>query len=257
MERNSLRVKLERRETVVGTMITTFAEPDCARVMAEARLDYTFIDSEHTPFGMETIASLCDAARRFGLPPIVRVPNTEYHLMARRLDAGALGLMIPRVESAGQVERIVQSVYYPPVGVRGCAPRAVMMDYESVALPEFLQWSNENIVIVIQIESQEGLDRLDEILSVEGTHVALIGPTDMSVSLGVPGDMKSPKLWAAIEQVVAACERHGQAAGIHAGATEMTVECAKRGMRFLTCTSDGGLLARGARDMLASIRNAL
>ncbi|MFQ6096239.1 MAG: HpcH/HpaI aldolase/citrate lyase family protein [Armatimonadota bacterium] len=257
MKPNPLRLKLERKDVVVGTMITTFGEADCARIIAGAQMDFTFIDSEHTPFGIETLARLCDAARRFDVAPLVRVPNTEYHLMARRLDAGALGLMVPRVESAEQVGRIVESVYYPPRGQRGCAPRPAMMDYEPASLADFIQWSNDNIVIVIQIETQRGLDRLDQILSIEGTHVALVGPADMSISLGVPGDMGSPKLWHAIDQVVAACDRHGKVAGIHAGSPEMAVECAKRGMRFLTCSSDGGLLAVGARATAGAIRGAL
>jgi 2-keto-3-deoxy-L-rhamnonate aldolase RhmA len=212
------------------------------------------IDQEHGQYDIHEVHRLCVASRRFGLAPIVRVPDTRYHLIARALDAGALGLMIPRVESRQQAEEAVSCAYYPPMGRRGCAMRPVLTDYEPMGVADYLPRANSEIIIIAQIESIKALENLDDIVSVEGIHVALIGPNDMCISHGIPGQFSSQELMDAIDAVVAACERHGRCAALHGGTLELLGECAKRGMHVLTYSSDSGLLAAGARAGVAGVK---
>jgi len=248
------KAKLAAGERIIGTMVTESHHPDVARALAGAGLDFMFIDTEHCPYDMETVHTLCQAARRWGIDPIVRVPDTAYHLMCRPLDAGAVGLMVPRVETREQAQEIAECVFFPPRGRRGCAMRPVTMDYQPMPVADYVQAANEQLVLVIQIESQRALDHLDDILRVEGPDVALVGPCDLSISLGVPGQSGHPKMLAALDQVAGACERHGLAAGIHAGDLATLGEAAARGFRWLTFSSDGGFLAAGARTALEQIQ---
>ncbi len=247
--------KLRHGERLIGTMITEARHPDVTRALASAGLDFVFIDTEHCPYDLETVHTLCREARRWGLEPVVRVADSEYDLLCKTLDAGASGLMVPRVESREQVEHIVECVFYPPHGRRGCAMRPVTMDFESMSVADYIRAANENLILVIQIESRQALDNLDEMLSVEGPDVALIGPCDLSISLGIAGQMQHESLLAALDQVAAACQRHGVTAGIHAPSLELLSEAVRRGFHWLTYSSDGGLLAAGARAAREQIQS--
>jgi len=121
MRPNALRERLRQGKPVYGTMIQAVPLPAIGQIMALAGCDFLFFDMEHGPFNMETIATMVQVARLAGVTPLVRVPNDEYHLMVRPLDAGAQGIMIPRVETKAQVERIVESALFPPKGKRGCS----------------------------------------------------------------------------------------------------------------------------------------
>lgn len=254
MNRGQLRDKIESRQHVIGTMMTECYSAGVPRVLADAGFDFMIIDQEHGQYDIEPVHRLCVASRRFGLAPIVRVPDTQYHLISRPLDAGALGLMIPRVESREQAEEAVSCAYFPPVGRRGSAMRPILTDYEPTGVADYLPMANSEIVIIAQIESQRALDNLDEILSVDGIHVALIGPNDLCISLGIPAQFSSQELMDSIDAVVAACERHGRCAALHGATLELLGECANRGMRMLTYSSDSGLLGMGARDAVPNVR---
>ncbi|MGD8239749.1 MAG: aldolase/citrate lyase family protein [Armatimonadota bacterium] len=254
MDTSALRRKLDNRECVVGTMMTECYSDAVPRMLADAGFDFMIIDQEHGQYDIEAVHRLCCASRRFGLAPIVRVPDTQYHLISRPLDAGALGLMIPRVESGAQAQEAVSCAYFPPMGRRGSAMRPILTDYEPMGVADYLPRANSEIVIIAQIESTTALANLDDIVSVDGIHVALIGPNDMCISHGIPGQFSSQELMDAIDAVVAACERHGRCAALHGATLELLGECANRGMRMLTYSSDSGLLSMGARDAVPGVR---
>ena len=252
---SKVKEKLRRRERVIGTMITESRHPEVTRALASAGLDFVFIDTEHCPYDLETVHALCRDARRWGIAPVVRVADTEYDLLCRTLDAGASGLMVPRVETREQLERIVEYAFFPPRGRRGCAMRSVTMDYQPMSAADYIQAANDNLILVIQIESRRALDNLDDMLSVAGPDVALVGPLDLSISLGVPGQFRHDALLDALDEVGHACERHGVTAGIHAPSLELVQECVNRGFRWLTYSGDGGLLTAGARAAREQIEN--
>ena len=131
MKQNPLRLKLEAGETIYGTMAQDSRSPTISLLMEQAGCDFMFFDMEHGPNDLGLVADMVKVARLTQVVPLVRVPNDEYHLMARVLDAGARGIMIPRIETREQVEKIVQCTHYPPVGVRGCSVPKGHNDYQN------------------------------------------------------------------------------------------------------------------------------
>lgn len=253
MRDNRVKQALKRGETVIGSMATEMRSPAIALLFANAGFDFFFIDMEHGAYDIATVADIIKVARLAGICPLVRVPDAEYHLMARPLDAGAQGLMIPRVETREVVERIVQCVQYPPAGVRGCSVSRGHNEYMGAPLAEFTRHANENVLVVLQIERRRAVEDIDQLLSVPGVDVALIGPNDLAVSLGTM-DTQHPETEAAIQTVVEAAQRHGVAAGIHSRDVEVLRMWEERGMRMLTCSTDTDLIFRGARAAVEALR---
>ena len=149
---------------------------------------------------------------------MVRVPATQYHLIARPLDVGAMGLMVPMVESAEQAQTIVDSAKYPPVGRRGAAFGVAHDDYTGGDIIEKMDIANDEVLLIAQIETARGVENVDAIAAVDGIDVLWIGHFDLTNSLGIPGQFSHPTYLEAVERVLEACQRHGKAPGIMAGA---------------------------------------
>jgi 2-dehydro-3-deoxyglucarate aldolase/4-hydroxy-2-oxoheptanedioate aldolase len=251
---NRIRAKLADGKTVVGTMLVELRQPSVMTLLAGAGLDFVLIDNEHGPFSVETIADLSRAARDAGITPIVRIPELTYAHVTQALDGGAQGIMLPRVTEPGQVELCVACMKYVPQGRRGAVLARGHTAFRGGPLADTLAAMNRETFLIIQIETAEALSRLDELLAVPGVDAALIGPTDLSVALGVAGQMDSPKLVQAIEKTLAACQAHGIIPAIHTNDTAMTASWAKRGMRLVSINSEVGHLMAGVRAAVTEIR---
>lgn len=251
---NRIREKLGAGKTVIGTMLVEIRQPAIMTLLANAGFDFVLIDNEHGPFSVETIADLSRAARDAGVTPIVRVPELTYAHVAQSLDGGAQGIMLPRVTERAQVEQCVRYMKYAPEGKRGAVLGRGHLAFRGGPLAETLAAMNRETFLVIQIETAEAVDRLDELLSVAGVDAALVGPTDLSFALGVPGKMEDPKLVAAIEKTLAACIAHKIVPAIHTNDVNMTASWARRGMRLVSINSEAGLLVAGASQAIKAIR---
>ena len=254
MRTNPVKKALKEGKTVYGTMIVEFRNSAVAQMLAVAGFDYFFIDMEHGTFGYETMSDIIRAGRLAGIVPIVRVSDCQYHLMSRPLDAGAMGLMIPRVESREQVEQIIQWTKYPPWGVRGCGASTGHSDYEGVKVKEFIEHANNEIIIIPQIESEKAVRNIDEIVSVKGVDAAVFGPNDLSISLGVPGETGHPKMVLAFERVIEACNKAGVASGLHVGSVDLVKKWKAKGMRFLCWSTDIGMIKESSTKALAAMK---
>jgi 2-keto-3-deoxy-L-rhamnonate aldolase RhmA len=251
---NRLRSRLAEGRPVVGSMVIEFRQASLMPLLAEAGLDFVIIDTEHGPFSIETTADLSRAARIAGLTPIVRVPELTYAHLTQPLDGGAQGIMLPRVTDPDQVRFALQCIKYGPEGRRGVVLGRGHTGFRSGPLGEILPALNQETFLVIQIETREAVERLDELLAVPGVDAALVGPTDLSVALGVPGQMSDPVLTGAIERVLAACERHRVTPAIHTNDVTLTASWARRGMRMVSISSEVGLLLAGVREAVGAIR---
>ena len=251
---NRIRAKLAEGKTVVGTMLVELRQPSVMTLLVAAGLDFVLIDNEHGPFSVETIADLSRAARDAGITPIVRIPELTYAHVTQALDGGAQGIMLPRVTEPGQGELCVACMKYVPQGRRGAVLARGHTAFRGGPLADTLAAMNRETFLIIQIETAEALSRLDELLAVPGVDAALIGPTDLSVALGVAGQMDSPKLVRAIEQTLAACAAHGVIPAIHTNDVAMTAAWAKRGMRLVSINSEVGHLMAGIRAAVTEIR---
>jgi 2-keto-3-deoxy-L-rhamnonate aldolase RhmA len=205
-------------------------------------------------FDFETLQDICRAASMAGLCPIVRVADLQYSLIARYLDCGAQGILLPRVEAPEILERAVSWTKFPPDGARGFGLTPTHVEYERVTIPQIIDHVNANTMVVLQIETKLAVDRRDELLSVPGIDALMIGPADLSISLGVPGEFDHPKMVENIELVRESCLKYGVAPGIHMRALANAKFWKQRGMLFLSCGSETGFMLEKATETAAAMR---
>jgi 2-keto-3-deoxy-L-rhamnonate aldolase RhmA len=253
---NPVKKALKAGQTVFGSEISRLASPEICRLYALAGFDFVFIDMEHTPFGLETVAAMISSARTAGIVPIVRVPQAEYAFICRLLDQGAQGIIVPRVNTAEQVRDIVSWMRYPPQGIRGFAGTVAQTDFENVSAAEFIESNNRETLCIIQFERQQAVDNVAEMLAVPGVDVACLGVMDLSVDLGLPGQLDHPQMIAALERIVAVAERSGVAAGIVSGDMQLTLDWMRKGMRFVSYAQESQFLREAATMAVERLRAA-
>jgi 2-keto-3-deoxy-L-rhamnonate aldolase RhmA len=253
---NPIKQAVQAGRAVLGTMIVQVREPAIVQLLAEYGLEYVIIDMEHGTYNLETAADLIQTARLTGITPFVRVGETQYTLYARLLDAGAQGIMTPRVESVEQVEHLVRYTKYPPVGERGFSRLAAHVNFGQVDIPAYVEWANANIINIIQIESQRGVEALQEMLEVPGVDAVMLGMDDLSLSLGVPGNTRHPLAEAALERVVKTCKARGVPWGLHIPDAERLVQWLGRGLQLATFSSDIWMLQDALRAGVSALNEA-
>ena len=243
---NFVKARLAQDELVLGTLILEFASPGLAQIVAAAGGDFVMLDMEHSGWSFETVKQQVAHARGAGLVPIVN-PRAGHRQAehALLLDLGAEGLVVPHVETREQAQAIVRGTRYPPFGTRGAAFGVAHDGYRVGDVPATMRSANADCLIVVKIESVQGVCNIEQIISVDGIDVALIGHTDLSLSMGVPLQLDHPEFVAAQEAVVAACRRHGKAAGCVAGDAATGRAAIAMGFRMLVWSTDIWLL-RGA-----------
>jgi 2-keto-3-deoxy-L-rhamnonate aldolase RhmA len=254
---NVVKDKLARGELVLGTFVMEFATPGLAKIVAAAGCDLIVLDMEHSGWSFETVKQQIAQARGAGLAPIVNPRggpgrSADHQLL---LDLGAFGLMVPQVESRAEAEAIVRATRYPPSGVRGAAFGVAHDGYRIGDVPATIRAADARCLVVVKIETALGVRNADDIMSVPGVDVGLIGHTDLSLSLGVPLQLEHPDFRAAVAQVVAACRRHGKAAGCLIGDPETGRAWIAEGFRMVLYSGDiwlfGGALRAGIERLRA------
>ncbi len=250
MQINKVKHALAEGKTVHGCAFNTLRLPEVARILAAAGFDYTYLDAEHGNFGIETIQDIARASSDAGLVPIVRVADLQYSLVARSLDNGAMGIIFPRVEDRELLERAVSWCRFPPVGVRGFGLTPSHVNYEAASIGDIARHMNDNILVVLQIETAKAVDMRDELLSVPGIDVVMIGPVDLSISLGVAGDFFHPKMVEAIEKIRDSALAHDIVPGIQTRPLDLARHWKDRGFRFVGCSAETGMLMQGAKAIV-------
>ncbi len=251
---NRIKASLRNGQAVLGTMLAEIRQPAVMQLLVNGGFDFVIIDNEHGPFNIETIADLSRTAVYLGLTPIVRVPDIDYPYIAQSLDAGAQGIMAPRISTVEQVHKVVQTVKYPPVGQRGSALGRGHTGFRGGAVSEIMAQANQETMVVIQIETPGALESIDEIVAVAGVDAAFIGPNDLSIALGVPGQMTSPVLIAAIEKVMDACARHGVTAAIQMNDMKLALHWAGRGIKMLSYSAEVAILSSASLTATNALR---
>jgi 2-dehydro-3-deoxyglucarate aldolase/4-hydroxy-2-oxoheptanedioate aldolase len=256
MQTNRVKSTLRAGGTVSGPIINEARSVSTVKMMALAGHDFLFIDMEHAMFNWETVHNLVQMALVTDICPLVRVTDLQYALVARALDTGALGVIIPRVESREQVEQAVSFAKYPPLGRRGAGGEG-RNAYERLNAREAVETSDAESMVVVQVESMAGLAEIDEIASVQGLDVICVGPQDLSISLGVHGDFAAPKFVEAIEQIVAAASTYGVAVGMVEREAVNLERWHQRGCRFLVCNAESNMIYQSAARDVEEIRRFL
>jgi 2-dehydro-3-deoxyglucarate aldolase/4-hydroxy-2-oxoheptanedioate aldolase len=254
MRENRVKRALASGGVALGTMVFEFNTPGIARIAAAAGAEFAIFDMEHTGWSIETVRWLLATARAADFVPLVRVPATQYHLLSRPLDVGALGLMVPMVETAEQAGLIAASAKYPPRGKRGAAFGLAHDDYGGGDALAKMRSANEEGLLIAQIETAAGVANADGIAATDGIDVLWIGHNDLTNSLGIPGQFTHPDYLRAVEAVLAACARHDKAPGMMATSVEGARQLLAQGFRCLAYWGDVGLYSQALGQGLAAIR---
>ena len=250
LDGGAFRDRLAAGETVHG-IFSGLAAPMAAEVAAAAGVDFVLLDLEHGAGGEEQVSPTVVATGAYGVPTLVRVETGARIRIGRALDAGAAGIMVPRITSAAEASEAVNHFHYPPIGDRGVASynRAAVWGMDPSALEP-----RTKATAIIQIETLGALDQVEEIAALDGVDVLFVGPLDLSFALGTPRDFNTTEFSRALEAVVTAAARHGKTAGILCADVAAAKRFAAMGFRFLAHSSDSVLLARAVRQTLEAVR---
>jgi 2-dehydro-3-deoxyglucarate aldolase/4-hydroxy-2-oxoheptanedioate aldolase len=210
---------------------------------------------EHTGLGFEALKTQCALCRGLGLVPMARVPRGEYHFIARALDVGALGVMVPMVGSSDEALRIVACTRYPPLGRRGAAFGFAHDDYQSGEVAAKMSALHERTLVIAQIETDEGLDNVEAIAAVPGIDALWIGHFDLTNFLGIPGEFHHPKYLAAIDRILTACAAGGKAPAFLAMDEAWARDYAAKGFRLMAYGIDQLLYQEALRRGLDVLRS--
>ena len=254
MRKNLVKQALAEGKVQLGAGFGQLRSVEIARILAVAGFNWAFLDTEHGGFDLETVQDICRVSAMVGLCPLVRVAALEYSLVTRALDAGAQGVIFPRVESPELLEKAISWTKFPPAGVRGYGLTAMQVDYEAASFPEIIAHMNANTMVVLQIETRRALEMREELLGVHGVDAVMVGPADFSISLGVPGEFQHPRMVEAMEAVRDTCIRRGVAPGAQTRNPALARFWKERGMRFLGCSNDHAMLYERAVELVAQLR---
>ena len=237
--------KLASGNPVSGPIVGDVRTVGAIKALANAGHDFVWLDMEHAMIGWETLVPLVQFARLSGITPLVRATDLSYPLVARALDAGAIGVIVPRVDDVAQAEQAVAFSLYPPLGRRGAGGEA-RYGYERRTPAEGLAEVNEATVVAIQIETMTAVEQIDAIAAVAGVDVVCVGPQDLSISLGIPGEFDNPAFVDAVIHVMRQVSAAGKVAGMVERDARRFERWYRAGCRFFACSTDLNLIYTAA-----------
>lgn len=252
----SLRQRIMSGDQVLGAMIFEFFSPGVPQLLVHAGCEYALYDMEHTGVGLETMKAQVAHCRGLPITPMVRVPRGEYHFLARALDIGMQGLMIPMVESAEQATSIAEACRYPPEGRRGAAFGFAHDGYTGGDPADKIARANAETVVIAQIETERGLENVDAIAATPGIDVLWVGHFDLANFLGIPGEFQNPIFIDAVKATVDAARRHGKGLGFMPADAAWAKEYKGYGFNMLAVGTDHGLLMQGVKSVLDTVQGA-
>lgn len=246
-----LRNHLKQGELVLGTILS-LNSPDVAEILSGIGFDWLFIDAEHSTLDPHHLGAIFQATGDT-IPCVVRIPALDEIVVKKTLDAGAAGLLVPQVHNAEQAKQLVKWGRYYPAGSRGLGfGRA--QGY-GLKVGEYLETANESILLSVQAESAEAVKNIESIVRVDGLDAVLVGPYDLSASMGLPGQIEHPDVKAAIQHVADICKGAGMPVGIFGMTAEAVQPYIEQGFRFIVAGVDTVMLGNAARQLLAQLRD--
>lgn len=247
------REKLRRGDVVLGQMVLEFFTPGIGPVLAAAGLEFVIYDMEHGRCDIALLAEMIAACRGSNIVPMARVPDAAYAPLSRVLDVGARGVMVPRVETRAQAEDIVAQLKYAPAGRRGVA-RGLAHDSYHPEGPSYFAKANEEVVVVLLLETAKAFENLEAIVSVPGVDIAWMGHYDLTVSMGIPANFEHPRFLAAMEALVRAAQKYGVAPGFLPASPESAVHWIQQGFRAISLGHDLGVFAHAVRQFRDAVQ---
>jgi 4-hydroxy-2-oxoheptanedioate aldolase len=245
---NPVTDKLRNGQPAVGTWLS-LCSPVAAEGMAHVGWDWLVVDVEHSPVGFDTMVNCFRAIQLGGAVPMARVPWNNTIWIQRTLDAGALGLVVPMVNSADDAKKVVSNMKYATKGQRSFGGSRVSRYIDG----DYRTWTDDNLAIIVMIETAQAVENAEAILSVEGVVGCFIGPNDLRLSMGVTETGPGTEHEAAMLEVCKIAKKVGRAPGKHCGSGAEVTERIAQGFQFLALSSDAGLMAKAAREEFGAI----
>lgn len=240
-------------QVVAGAMVFEFFSPGLARILQNAGAKYVIYDMEHTGLDIESLKWLFASCRGLSIAPMVRVPAGEYTWLARALDIGAHGVMIPMVESVQQAKSIAQACQYPPLGRRGAAFGFAQCDYKGGDIIQKMRGFHDRNIVIAQIETERGLEQVEAIAAVEGIDVLWVGHFDLSNFMGIPGQFEHPLFLSAMQKIADVAKQHGKIAGFMASDAAWADKVMAMGYTMIATGTDTGILQQGFSQLIQHV----
>jgi 2-keto-3-deoxy-L-rhamnonate aldolase RhmA len=256
MRDNKVKAALLGGEVQVGTWLHTLCAPELPQILATSGFDYVNIDMEHSSFSVKAVGDLCFAAQQAGIIPVVRPPERQHHMMSRPVDNGALGIYAPHVDTVKDAQGVVDAVKFPPLGHRGSQPPSINTSFRSFDAGDYMPRANAETMIIVQLESRVAMENMDRILALPGVDGAVIGRGDLAADLGVGGQRSHPAIDRAVDDLVAACARHGKIPGLMVLDIDDGAAWIERGVRMVTYASEMLMLRNAGREAVERLRTS-
>jgi 2-keto-3-deoxy-L-rhamnonate aldolase RhmA len=253
---NLARQKMAQNHLVLCMGLRQARTGDIGSIAASCGFDAIYVDMEHSPIGHDQTATICVAALGQGVTPLVRVPGHNPHDISRVLDGGAQGVILPHVNTAEQARAIVQAAKFPPSGHRSVMGANPALGYRPFPLADNNQILNQDTLVIVMLETPEGIAHADEIAAVDGVDMLLIGTNDLCTEMGIPGQIRHPDIVRAYEQTAQACQHHHKWLGIGGirGDAELQTRLLALGARFIIAGNDVSYLMSAAQKDAQTLR---
>jgi 2-keto-3-deoxy-L-rhamnonate aldolase RhmA len=246
---NSMKQKLAAGQLVLCMNLRLARTVDIAMVAKAGGYDALYVDMEHSPYSIDTAATICAAAIGIGITPLVRVPSHDAHWSSRVLDGGAQGVIVPHVNNRSEAEAVVRNCRFPPLGQRSVMGLGPALGYRAMPLAEINERLNAETALIVMLETAEGIDN-------PGIDVLLIGSGDLTTDYGIPGQVDHPRLREAYERAADACRKHGKVLGVGGIRHNVALqgELIRLGARFVIAGTDVNYVLAGARQDTTALR---
>lgn len=255
--KNALREKFKKREPALGTFFN-MGDMSCMECLGYTGLDFVIVDTEHGPFNTETMMDLIRAAESVRLTPVVRIADVSHKEIQRAADCGAEGLIVPCLRTVEEYKKLVALAKYPPLGNRGFIKGRGCgfgnQEWAAGTLSEFMENSNEKLLVLPQCETAESLAHIEEIAALPGIDGIFIGPFDLSISMGIPGEFGHPDFKAAVAKIAAAFRREGKPVYIYANNAAETRAYMAAGMDGIAVSLNSIIFTDAYKKLVADIR---
>jgi 4-hydroxy-2-oxoheptanedioate aldolase len=253
MHENVFKKRLLENDELYG-MFLNIPNSILIEIMHLAGLDFVIIDAQHAPFNPESIDECIRVAHYCGIAPLVRVHRNSGVYIQRAMDLLPAGIIIPEVESAEQAKQAIRKAYFHPKGIRGLSPNTRFAGYSAYNTPQLTKETNENACLICQLEGVEAIIKMDEILEIEGIDGIYIGPYDLSMSMGHPGDVENPEVEEQMMKIVTKAKTKGKTVGTFCQNLRMAKKWQEMGINFLTIGVDAAIIFSTLRDFVKSMK---
>lgn len=254
MKSGDLKARLKRGESILGTMITLFDNPEIAKILKVCGFDFFIVDCEHSPFDYSAVANMLAMARECGIGGLVRVPEPRREVVLKYMEMGAIGLLLPNTDTPEQARALVEYAKYSPLGKRGVSLLRGHSGFEKIEnTVQYMQERNAETLLMAQIESPLAVANVESILAVDGIDAVFIGPNDLTQSMGIHGQFTHPEYLAAVGHVIASAKRKEKFSGIHLMAPSALKPWIEQGMTLNLCGNDVDFLMKMARQVIGEV----